>query len=98
MIRIWLDDIRDPPSDGWIVCRSVADATATVVLLGPRRSGRWGRRGRRRARFDTACSQDDRPEEATFDVQRLADVGRGLIASSPKILHSSVSELRHLNH
>lgn len=32
-VKIWVDDIREPPSDGWWVCRSVITAKETISAL-----------------------------------------------------------------
>lgn len=32
-VKIWVDDIREPPSDGWLVCRSVITAKETISAL-----------------------------------------------------------------
>lgn len=31
--KIWIDDIREPPSDGWWICRSVIAAKTTIRTL-----------------------------------------------------------------
>ena len=31
--KIWIDDIREPPSDGWWICRSVIAAKGTISIL-----------------------------------------------------------------
>lgn len=32
-VKIWVDDIREPPSDDWRVCRSVITAKETISAL-----------------------------------------------------------------
>ena len=31
--KIWIDDIREPPSDSWWICRSVIAAKTTIKTL-----------------------------------------------------------------
>lgn len=31
-MRIWLDDIRDPPDDGWKICRTAEECIGTIWL------------------------------------------------------------------
>ena len=32
-VKIWLDDIRRPPDEGWLWCRSVDEAISAIVFF-----------------------------------------------------------------
>lgn len=32
-VKIWIDDIREPPSNDWLVCRSVIAAQTMIKIL-----------------------------------------------------------------
>lgn len=33
-LKVWLDDVRDPPSEDWIVCRNLEDVKRNFLLFG----------------------------------------------------------------
>jgi hypothetical protein len=32
-VKIWIDDVREPPSDDWLMCRSVVAAKTMIKIL-----------------------------------------------------------------